>query len=133
MKVKAYLAIKQTISTMSGNLEINERDEAGVAIVSLKGRLDAASSQEAEQRMNALIDAGNKSILVNLGNLDYISSSGLRVLLASLKRLKKTGGDLRLACPKPAVRDVFTMAGFHRIFAIDDDEASALNSFAKEA
>jgi anti-sigma B factor antagonist len=118
---------------MSGNLEINERHEGDVAIVSLKGRLDAASSQEAEQRMGGLIDAGNRSILVNLGDLDYISSSGLRVLLASLKRLKKTGGDLRIACPKPAVRDVFTMAGFHRIFAIHDDEASALNSFTGKA
>ncbi len=118
---------------MSGNLEINERHEAGVAIVSLKGRLDAASSQEAEQRMGGLIDAGDQSILVNLSDLDYISSSGLRVLLASLKRLKKTGGDLRIACPKPAVRDVFTMAGFHRIFAIHDDEASALSSFTGKA
>ncbi|RXE56787.1 hypothetical protein ABH15_01065 [Methanoculleus taiwanensis] len=117
---------------MSGNLEITERHEGEVAIVSLKGRLDAASSQDAEQRMNGLIDAGSRAILVNLSGLDYISSSGLRVLLASLKRLKKTGGNLHLAEPKPAVRDVFTMAGFHRIFTIHDDEASALNSFSAE-
>jgi anti-sigma B factor antagonist len=51
------------------------------------------------------------------------------VLLATLKRLKKDGGTLRIACGSPQILEVFTMAGFHRIFSISPDEAAALAGF----
>jgi anti-sigma B factor antagonist len=118
---------------MSGNLGITEKRVDTVDVVSIRGRLDASSSQDAEKRINALLDGGSMKILINLAELDYISSSGLRVMLAALKRLKKTGGDLKLACLKPAIQDVFSMAGFHRIFAIYGSEAEALESFGAAA
>ena len=76
-----------------------------------------------------VLDAGGRCLLINLCDLDYISSSGLRVLLAALKRLKKDGGTLRIACGNPQILEVFTMAGFHRIFSISPDEAAALAGF----
>jgi anti-sigma B factor antagonist len=118
---------------MSGNFEINEKRVDAVDVVLIKGRLDASSSQDAEKRINALLDGGSTKILINLSELDYISSSGLRVMLAALKRLKKTGGDLKLAGLKPAIQDVFSMAGFHRIFSIYGSEAEALESFGAAA
>jgi anti-sigma B factor antagonist len=114
---------------MGDHLEITERRAGTVDIVAVKGRLDASSSEIAEGRINRLLDAGGKHLLINLCNLDYISSSGLRVLLATLKRLKKDGGTLRLACGNPQILEVFTMAGFHRIFSISPDEAAALAGF----
>ena len=118
---------------MSGNIGITDRRVDTVDVVSIRGRLDASSSQDAEKRINELIDGGSTKILINLCDLDYISSSGLRVMLAALKRLKKTQGDLKLACLKPAIQDVFSMAGFHRIFAIYGSEAEALSSFGVTA
>jgi anti-sigma B factor antagonist len=129
IKRKAYLALRSNKSLMSGGLEIIERQTETIDIFALKGRLDASSSQEAEQRINAVITSGSSKILINLCDLDYISSSGLRVLLAAFKRLKKEGGALKLACLKPHIMDVFTMAGFNRIFSLYPDETTALQSF----
>lgn len=115
---------------MSDSVEIIERRAGAVDVIAVKGRLDASSSEKAEERINRLLDAGGRNLLVNLCDLDYISSSGLRVLLAALKRLKKDGGALRIACAQPQILEVFTMAGFHRIFSIFPDEAAALDWFA---
>jgi anti-sigma B factor antagonist len=117
---------------MSGHVEITGRRAGTVDIVVVKGRLDAGSSEKAEEQINRVLDAGGRSLLVNLCDLDYISSSGLRVLLAALKRLKKDGGTLRIACAQPQILEVFTMAGFHRIFSLFPDEAAALAGFAAE-
>ncbi len=115
---------------MSGQFEILERKVGAVDIIAVKGRLDAGSSEKAEERINRVIDAGGRNLLINLCDLDYISSSGLRVLLATLKRLKKDSGMLRIACAQPQILEVFTMAGFHRIFSLSPDEATALAGFA---
>ena len=111
---------------MCGHFEIIERRIDTVDIIAVSGRLDAGTPVLAEERINRVLDAGGKCLLINLCDLDYISSSGLRVLLAALKRLKKDGGTLRIACGNPQILEVFTMAGFHRIFSIYNDEAAAL-------
>jgi anti-sigma B factor antagonist len=56
----------------------------------------------------------------------------LRVMLASLKRLKKVEGDLKLACLKPYVKEVFDIAGFTPLFEIHDREEEPLNSYWDE-
>ncbi|WP_054848451.1 anti-sigma factor antagonist [Methanoculleus chikugoensis] len=117
---------------MSGHVEITEKRNGNIDIVTVKGRLDAGSSETAQERINGgVLDAGGRNLLVNLCELDYISSSGLRVLLATLKRLKADGGGaLRIACAQPQILEVFTMAGgFHRIFLLSPDEATALAGF----
>ncbi|MDV2481112.1 STAS domain-containing protein [Methanoculleus sp. Wushi-C6] len=117
---------------MRDHLEITERRAGAVDIVAVKGRLDASSSEAAEERINRVLDTGSRHLLINLCDLSYISSSGLRVLLAALKRLKKDGGTLRIACGNPQILEVFTMAGFHRIFSLAPDEAAALAGFPAE-
>ena len=94
----------------------------------MSGRLDAYSSNEVEGSINGLIDKGCTRIVVNYGGVDYISSSGLRVMLASLKRLRKVQGDLKLACLKPYVKEVFDIAGFTQLFEIYDQEKEAVDS-----
>ena len=118
---------------MSGHVEITEKRTGNVNIVTVKGRLDAGSSEIAQEQITRLLDAGGKNLLVNLCELDYISSSGLRVLLAALKRLKADGGTFRIACAQPQILEVFTMAGFHRIFSLSPDEATALAGFPAES
>jgi anti-sigma B factor antagonist len=115
---------------MSGSLDVSNRQVNGVDVVVISGRMDAHSSTEAGVNINGLIEGGSRRIVVNLGGLEYISSSGLRVLLSALKQLKKEGGALKLASLQPSVREVFAMAGFDRIFSLFDDEESAVNSFA---
>ena len=113
-------------------MEIEEKSVGNVAILTLNGRLDAYSSNDVERSINALIEDDRERIVVNLDGVDYISSSGLRVMLASLKRLKKVEGDLKLACLKPYVKEVFDIAGFTPLFEIHDREEEALNSYWDE-
>ncbi len=113
-------------------MELEEKRVGNVAILTLKGRLDAYSSNELERSISALIDDGSVRLVVNFDGVDYISSSGLRVMLASLKRLKKEEGDLKLACLKPYVKEVFDIAGFTQLFEIYEQEEEAVNSSRDE-
>ena len=110
-------------------MEILDKKIGDVNMISLCGRLDASSATDVESKLNSLIDAAQVRLVVSLDKLDYISSSGLRVLLAELKKVRKQQGDIRLACLKPYVREVFDIAGFTQLFKIFDKEEAAVNSF----
>jgi anti-sigma B factor antagonist len=80
----------------------------------LSGRFDASQAVKAETFMGALTE----SRIVDLGELQYISSLGLGVLLATQKRLMGTGHALKLVNVRGHVREVFHYSGFERIFEI---------------
>ena len=113
-------------------MEIIEKKIGGVSIVALGGRLDAYVSGDVEQKLNALVDADEVCLVVSLAGLDYISSSGLRVLLASLKKVRKRDGDIKLASMKPHIKEVFDVAGFSQLFSIYDLEDVAVQAFNKK-
>lgn len=110
-------------------MEILEQKIGKVNIISLSGRLDAYSANDLERKLDSLIDADQVQLVVNLGQLEYISSSGLRVLLAALKKVRKQQGDIKLACLKPYIKEVFDIAGFTQLFTIFDAEEAAVSSF----
>ena len=110
-------------------MEIPEKTVGNVGIIFLSGRLDAYAANEVEQKLNLLCTVANANVVVNLKSLEYISSSGLRVLLASLKKVRKQNGDIRLACLQPYVREVFDIAGFTQLFKMFDKEEDAIASF----
>lgn len=113
-------------------MEIIEKKIGSVSIVSLGGRLDASACSELEQKLKALVEADEVCLVVSLEKLDYISSSGLRVLLASLKNVRKREGDIKLACMKPDIKKVFDIAGFSQLFPIYDLEDVATQAFNKK-
>ncbi len=81
----------------------------------LSGRFDASQVEKARQFFFAL-PAGR---VVDLSGLDYISSAGLGILLATQKRLIDTGEGLRLVNARAHIRDVFHFSGFDQVFTID--------------
>jgi len=113
-------------------MEISENKKRNVNIVSLGGRLDAYSANELEKKLVSLIDAAQVLLVVNLEKLQYISSSGLRVLLAALKKVRKQQGDIRLACLQPYIKEVFDIAGFTSLFNMLDTEEAAIGSFEEK-
>ena len=113
-------------------MEIIEKKIGSITIIALGGRLDAYASSDVEQKLNALVDADEVRLVVNLERLDYISSSGLRVLLTSLKKVRKREGDIKLACMKPLIKEVFDVAGFSQLFSIYDLEDVAVQAFDKK-
>lgn len=114
---------------VSAPFQVSTKQDRDVDIILFSGRMDANSSPEGENAIQSLVRSGRTKIVVNASDLSYISSSGLRVLLAGLKQARQAGGDLRLACLQPQVRDVIAMTGFNRIFTIFEQEEHAIGSF----
>ncbi len=82
------------------------------------GRLDASTSNDFEEKVIAAIENGETEIIVNFSELDYISSSGLRVLLVGAKKLKALSGSVTLSGLKKHIKEVFEIAGFTPLFTI---------------
>jgi len=99
-------------------MEIVEEKAGDVLIVTLKGRLDASSSKGAEKQILDRIGAGEHRLVIDLAELDYLSSVGLRVLLLAAKRMKAVQGQLAVCTLKPEVATIFDIAGFTAIFRI---------------
>ena len=110
-------------------MNISTRDVGGVAVVDVEGNLDTNTAPEAQEHLDALQDDGVQKILVNFADLDYISSAGLRVLLATAKRMGATGGSLRICGLNETVNEVFEISGFSVILNVFGTEAEALEGF----
>lgn len=108
-------------------MEISESAQGQVVILSLKGRLDAATSTLLEEKLLDLINSKNeRRIVIDFQQLDYISSAGLRVLLMAAKILKSENGKLVLASLKEHLKEIFKITGFHGIFPIFKDRKSVV-------
>lgn len=107
---------------------INEQVGA-VAVVRLEGSLDTNTSPVLQQHLTDLLDGGATRVLIDCAHTDYMSSAGLRVLLAVVKRLTAAGGSLRLCALNETVAEVFDISGFSSIFRILPSEAEALEGF----
>ena len=110
-------------------MEITTTETGDVSVLDIQGHLDTNTSPEAETAINALIDAGTSKILIDFGALEYISSAGLRVLLATAKKLKAAGGDLKICGLNDTVQEVFDISGFSSILAVSANREEALASF----
>jgi anti-sigma B factor antagonist len=110
-------------------MEILEKQSGNVKLLYPCGRLDAFAASEVEKKLNVLTDVAKSNVVVGLEKLEYISSSGLRVLLAGLKKARKQQGDVRLANLQPYVKEVFDIAGFTQLFKIYDKEEDAISSY----
>jgi anti-sigma B factor antagonist len=109
-------------------LNISTSKVEAVTVVRFEGNLDTNTAPEAEQRFNDLISAGANKLVADFGSLEYISSAGLRVLLATAKKLGSRGG-LRICSLNESVREVFDMSGFSTILQVFDGEDEALQGF----
>ncbi|MBM4276850.1 MAG: STAS domain-containing protein [Deltaproteobacteria bacterium] len=107
-------------------MEIQTRKEREIVIVLVSGRIDAMTAPEFEKNLSDFILKGESLFLLNFSNLEYISSAGLRSILATAKKLKEKEGKMVLAGLKGSVEEVFKISGFHTIFKIFDSEETAL-------
>lgn len=97
-------------------------------IVRLEGRLDANTSSHLENQMAKVLEKGKSLLLLDFSHVDYLSSAGLRLLLALAKKIKAQGGKLVLSTLSAEVMEIIKMAGFERILAIYPTEEEALNA-----
>jgi len=110
-------------------MEISVRETGGVSVLDFTGNLDTNTSPAAEIEVNRLLDGGSEKILFNFENLNYISSSGLRILLATAKKLRATGGKMKVCNLNQTVQEVFDISGFAAILDLASSEEEALAAF----
>jgi len=110
-------------------MQINIRTNGEVNILDFSGNLDTNTSPEAEAEVNRLIDEGSHQLVFNFDALNFISSSGLRVLLATAKKLKISQGRMVVCNLNETVQEVFDISGFSSILNTAPDEDQAMSSF----
>ena len=107
-------------------MELSVKNEDKGTLVSVTGRMDAVSSPEFEKELARLIDEGNINFVIDLAGLDYISSSGLRSILVTAKKLKAKNGQILLASLQAVVKEVFEISGFSAIIPIHESVEEAM-------
>jgi anti-anti-sigma factor len=108
-------------------MEIEETQSGGVLILRPQGRLDAVSAPRLQESALGHLDTGTKSLVLDLENVDYVSSAGLRAVLVAAKRLQEMGGKLVVCSLRGIVQEVFAMSGFDQIIESAPDQAAALD------
>jgi anti-anti-sigma factor len=96
---------------------INEQDDR--IIVVLEGELDTAAAQETEQTLQPLMDNNGRDILFDCAQLDYIASSGLRILISILKSARAQGRKVIMKDVNDDIKNVFKLTGFINLFEFE--------------
>ena len=112
-------------------MNIETRKKGDVVIVDFQGRLAVGVGDEMLPGLiSELLDEGNRKILLNLSEMDYIDSNGLGELVQSLKRSKSQGASLRLLKPQDRVAKTLRLTNLLPMFNVYETEADALSAFA---
>ena len=114
------------------NMKTSTRQAGDVTIVQMKGRIVLGEeSASLRDLVRDLLSKGHRKILINLGDVNYIDSSGLGSLVSAFTSVKKQGGELKLLNLTNKVHDVMQITKLYTIFEILNDEAVALESFGQ--
>lgn len=110
-------------------VDVRVSAQDAVTLIEASGRIDSMTANELGAALNTIIDSGATQIVLDLSAVEYMSSAGLRELVAALKRVKRVAGDMRIANPSARVSEVLEMAGLDTIFLIFATQDEAVESF----
>lgn len=115
-------------------LTVTSHMKDGISFVKMKGSLASTTAAQAEGELKKIVDGGATKVVVNLAELDYIASAGLRVFLLVSKALAKVNGGLMISESKGVVREVietgigYGFAPLIRLFNTDEEAIAAFKS-----
>jgi len=108
-------------------VEIKESGkEKNMKIISLEGKMDAISAPEFEDQMGEWLEQGETSFIINLGEVNYMSSAGLRSILIVAKKLKEQDGKLIFVNLREEVQKIFRISGFSSMIPTYESLEAAL-------
>jgi anti-sigma B factor antagonist len=110
-------------------MDISSETKDSITVVRLEGNLDTNTSTDAQDYLNNAIDGGASKVVVSFDKVDFVSSAGLRVLLATAKKLGGGGGALRVCGLNETVTEIFEISGFSTILSVFPSETEALSGF----
>ena len=113
------------------SMKMATRQIDGITILDLSGRIVLGEgSVQLRDAVKELLSKGQKHILLNLGEVNYIDSSGIGELVSAFTTVKNQGGDLKLLNLTKKVHDLLQITKLYTVFDVKDDEATAISSFS---
>ena len=111
-------------------MKLNHREESGVVVIEPKGKImGGPESTELHDMLHDFIAQGKKSVVIDLGKVDWMNSTGLGLLISGLTTLKKAGGELKLANVTDKIQSLLTITKLVTIFKSFDTVDEAIQSF----
>ena len=112
------------------SMKISTRQVDGVTILDLSGRITLGEgSVQLRDAVRELLSKGQKNILLNLADVNYIDSSGIGELVSAFTTVRNQGGELKLLKLTKKVHDLLQITKLYTVFDVKDDEAKAIASF----
>ena len=113
-------------------MKASTRQVDGITVVDLSGRITLGEgSVVLRDSVRDLLAKGDKKILLNLGEVTYIDSSGIGELVSAFTTVRNQGGELKLLNLTKKVHDLLQITKLYTVFDVKDDEAAAISSFKK--
>jgi anti-anti-sigma factor len=114
-------------------MEIQIIDHKRVSVVSITGRVDGSTAGEFETTLNELTEAGKNNLILDMSEVDFVSSAGLRILVNTRKAVQASGGDIVLASPSDQVIETLDIAGLDVLFQQYPDLSSGCRNVASRS
>ncbi len=113
------------------SIKANTRQVNGVTVVDISGRITLGEgSSTLRETVRDLLNRGQKKILLNLGDVTYIDSSGIGELVSGFTTVTNQGGQLKLLSLTKKVHDLLQITKLYTVFDVHDDETRAIRSFS---
>jgi anti-anti-sigma factor len=117
----------------TSEMGINVEKLKRVVLITVDGRIDSTNASELDDALKETLNEGSNNLIVNLGDVEYMSSAGLRALVSALRESKKKRGDLVISAPSARVSEIFELAGLTTgptpLFTVYENDATAVGSF----
>lgn len=110
-------------------MEIRTYEVSDVDVIEVSGSVDAGTAERFEQALLSLASGDQPQVVVDMAAISYMSSAGLRILLAAQRSARQKGGEVLLAAMQTNVQEVFSMVGFDALFRSFPDLEQALRTF----
>ncbi|MDX2227853.1 MAG: STAS domain-containing protein [Verrucomicrobiae bacterium] len=107
-------------------MTIEIQDQQGVLVARLTGRIDSTTAVETQTSLLQKVEGSGLKVVLDLGAVEYVSSAGLRTILAVAKKIQSSQGQVVAAAMQDQVREIFEIAGFDAIIKPHADVASAV-------
>lgn len=107
-------------------MEVVEKRNESTVVLELNGRLDTNTTPVLEKKVLELLEAEEVNLVFDFGNLDYINSSGLRVLVMALQRTRGTGRKVAVCALRDYIQEIFDISGYDRLFSLFPSQAEAV-------
>jgi anti-anti-sigma factor len=113
-------------------VEIQEKKVDQTLVVSVVGSIDAHTAEQVLSFLRQRVSGGQSQFVLDLGQVDFMSSAGLRVIVDILRKSRNQGGDLRLASAQGGVENTLVISGFTRVIKTYPTVEAAVGSFGSE-